>query len=173
MSFTGNWLVNMPDSKTKLVRDIQPGDIIISRDAINEIAQIKCVLKLRINKYTIMTCLNGLNGINSNHPIYIDNNNEWIFPETYTNATYGAIPEQYVYNFILDNGHTINMQGGFNFACLGHGINKSPIIQHPYFGTNRIIDDLKDHDDWIKGYITLDNWNYVRNANNTIIKLEF
>jgi hypothetical protein len=79
-----------------------------------------------------------------------------------------------MYDFVLDQGHTVSMQGGFNIACLGHGITSSPVITHEYFGTNRIIDDLKDHDEWFSGYITLDNWCFKRNAiTNRIERLEF
>jgi hypothetical protein len=171
--FTGNWLVNMADSTTKPVRDIKPGDMVVSKNAINGFARVVCILKLRINNYIEMISLNGYDGITSYHPIYTDTNKAWVFPETYTTATYGAISGEYMYDFILDSGHTVNMQGGFNFACLGHGITTSPVISHPYFGTNRIIDDLKDHDDWTTGYITLDKWQFVRNSDNLVVKLEY
>ena len=171
--FTSNWLVNMADGTTKSVRDIKPGDNVISRDTLSGTSRIKCVLKLRINNDTIITSLDGYGGITPFHPIYTDRYNEWIFPENYTNATHCINAGEYLYDFILDSGHTVNMQGGFNFVCLGHGITTSPIIQHAYFGTNRIIDDLKDHEDWTNGYITLDNWQFIRDSNNLVVKLEY
>jgi len=174
--FTGKWLVNMADGTNKAVQDIQPGDIVISRNTINGTARVKCVLKLQIMYDMLMICLNGKDAITHFHPFYIDsdsNSNNWIFPEDYTSATHGAIAGEYMYDFILDSGHTVNMQGGFNFACLGHGITTSAVIRHAYFGTNRIIDDLKDHDDWVKGYITLNEWRFIRNNDNMVVKLEY
>jgi hypothetical protein len=171
--FTAKWLVNMADGTTKAVQDIKPGDIVISRDAINGTAKVKCVLKLRINTDITLISINGKDGITSYHPIYTDTNKEWVFPGNYTTAIHGTTIGEYMYDFILDSGHTVNMQGGFNFACLGHGITTSTVIRHAYFGTNRIIDDLKDHDDWVKGYITLNEWRFIRNNDNTVIKLEY
>jgi hypothetical protein len=173
--FTGNWLVNMANGTVKPVKAIQPNDVVVSKNSPTGTATIKCVVKLRINSDIPMSCPDGINGITNYHPIYTDSQpDQWIFPVDYTTATYGSERGQYMYDFVLDQGHTVSMQGGFNIACLGHGITSSPVIAHEYFGTNRIIDDLKDHDDWSTGYITMDNWCFKRNAiTNRIERLEF
>ena len=173
--FTGNWLVNMANGTVKSVKAIQPGDVVISKNSPTGTATIKCVVKLRINGDIQMVSLGGIGGITPYHPFYTDSQpNQWIFPETYTTATHGIKVGEYMYDFVLDQGHTVSMQGGFNIACLGHGITSSPVITHEYFGTNRVIDDLKDHDDWSIGYITLDNWTFLRNAiTKRIERLEF
>jgi hypothetical protein len=173
--FTGNWLVNMANGTTKLVSVIKPGDIVISNNSPTGTATIKCVVKLRINYDISMISLEGSCGITPYHPFYIDSKpNQWSFPATYTTATHGIKIGEYMYDFILDRGHTVSMQGGFNIACLGHGITSSTVITHEYFGTNRIIDDLKDHNDWNTSYITLDTWTFQRNIiTNHIERLEF
>lgn len=50
------------------------------------------------------------------------------------------IPCEEVYNFALDQGHTIWVN---NVECvtLGHGF-KDDIVRHAYYGTQRVIEDL-------------------------------
>jgi hypothetical protein len=173
--FTGNWLVNMANGATKLVNAVQPGDMVVSKNSPTGTATIKCVVKLLIKNDITMISLGNQGGITPYHPIYLDSQpDQWIFPDSYTTATHGINTGEYMYDFVLDQGHTVSMQGGFNIACLGHGITSSPVITHEYFGTNRIIDDLKDHDGWSTGYITLDKWCFLRNSvTNRIERLEF
>jgi hypothetical protein len=59
------------------------------------------------------------------------------------------------YNLILDKGHIVNLNG-FLVATLAHGFTDNDVIQHPYFGTNQVLEDLKQHPDWPTGYITLE-----------------
>ena len=56
-----------------------------------------------------------------------------------------------VYNFVLSNGHVMIING-IKCATLGHGI-KGPVIAHPFFGTQAVINNLKELDGWNRGYI--------------------
>ena len=178
--FTGDLLVNMTNSviKYKRVCEIRPGDMVVSRDSPNGMARVVCVVKLGIRKDMEMIALDSRNGITPFHPIYLDGagelTGEWIFPIDYTTATHGACAGDYMYDFILDSGHTVNMVGGINIACLGHGITTNDVIRHEYFGSQRVIDDLKDHPDWYLGYIVLNDWKFVRNPETQqVIRLEY
>ena len=162
----------------KRVCDIRPGDMVISRDSPNGVARVVCVVKLRIQNDMEMTALDSGNGITPYHPIYLDGagelTGEWIFPIDYTTATHGACAGDYMYDFILDSGHTVNMVGGINIACLGHGIITNDVIRHEYFGSQKVIDDLKDHPDWSLGYIVLNDWKFIRHPEfQQIIRLEY
>jgi len=44
--------------------------------------------------------------------------------------------------------------GGIECVTYAHGF-KEEVVKHEYFGTNRIIDDLKQMQGWESGYITL------------------
>lgn len=188
--FTGEWLINIPNGINNThnthisVSKIKPGDLVISHDSPSGVAMVKCVIKLRINHPIEMISLgqsaSGSGGITLYHPFYykpdVEDSGtvEWQFPVNYTSATHGINPGEYMYDLILDQGHTIATKEGFHLACLGHGITTSPVIAHEYFGTQRVIDDLKDHPDWNSGYITLDNWEFIRDPHsNRVIRLEY
>ena len=184
--FTGNWNVILVNGKTKYARDIVPGDIVVSNDSPTGTATITQVVRLRINSPIHMCSPDGIVGITPYHPFWktnqdftTSNHNQnglchWQFPiqDLSINSLYIPVGE-YMYDFITDKGFSIELEGGFNVACLGHGCQDSDIITHEYFGTQRIIDDLKDHEDWNTGYITLNNWRFIRNVNGLVCKLEW
>lgn len=72
------------------------------------------------------------------HPAKI--NNEWIFPCDYKDSK--LIQCDYVYNIILKNRSSI-LINGIECVTLGHGL-KGPIIEHPFLGTERVINDFKN-----------------------------
>lgn len=44
--------------------------------------------------------------------------------------------------------------GGIECVTYAHGFQEE-VVRHQYFGTQRIIDDLKQMDGWESGYVTL------------------
>lgn len=159
--FTGSWRVHMSNGTTLPVSAIKPGYSVVSLNSPTGVATVKCVIKFKINCNLDMICLDGGNGITAYHPFYISStvmNNEWMFPCDYTEQIHGAKPGDYMYDFVLDCGHTILCNDKYNFVCLGHNITSSPVVKHKYFGSQKIINDLMKHPDWKFGYIILNNW---------------
>ena len=177
--FTGNWNIMLANGKTKYVKDIVPGDVVISLDSSTGSATITHIIRLRISEPFPMCSPNGLDGITPFHPFWKTNpylRREWEFPvrNLSLSKNFMVILEgEYMYDFIIDHGFSVALEGGYNVACLGHGCQDSDIITHEYFGTQRIIDDLKDHEDWSTGYITLNDWSFTRNASGLVSKLEW
>lgn len=58
-----------------------------------------------------------------------------------------------VYNFILENGNSLDING-ICCATLAHGI-KGKNIEHEYFGTEKIVEDLKQFKSFEKGLVNL------------------
>ena len=50
---------------------------------------------------------------------------------------------------------------GFTYATLGHGIT-GEVIGHPFFGTERVINDLKKFNTYSYGFVNLEKINYKR-----------
>jgi CRISPR/Cas system CSM-associated protein Csm3 (group 7 of RAMP superfamily) len=50
---------------------------------------------------------------------------------------------------------------GFVYATLGHNI-EGPVIGHPFFGTNKVISDLKQFNTFPEGFVELKKENYIR-----------
>lgn len=177
--FTGNWKVPLANGNTKYIKDIVPGDVVISYDSPTGSATITHIIRLRVSEPFPMCSPNGLDGITPFHPFWKTNSDlrrEWEFPTQNLSLSKNSmviLEGEYMYDFIIDNGFTVALEGGYNVACLGHGCQDSDIITHEYFGTQRIIDDLKDHEDWSTGYITLNDWCFTRNASGLVSKLEW
>jgi hypothetical protein len=98
------------------------------------------------------------------HP-YLDDQGRW----TTGMDTVGSEPVDItiVYNLVLSNGHIIDV-GGIKACTLGHGF-KGPVIEHPFFGTQAVIDDLKKTAGWSSGYPTYRNLE-VRRSNGVIVE---
>ncbi len=75
------------------------------------------------------------------HPIQkIDH--KWNFPCLLGEALPVSEFNEYLYDLVLESGHTVEI-GGFKVATLGHHFEED-IVKHDYFGTHRVIDDLKN-----------------------------
>lgn len=140
--FSGDCIIQVQKNKYKTVRELLPNDTVYSMD-INgnfSISKIKFIIKTNCNnkKADLVSFKHGLL-ITPYHPILI-NNNEWVFPCD-TNGIRKIIPCDAVYSLILDKNHIAFI----NFVptiCLGHGYKKG-ILKHDYFGTHKVIDDIK------------------------------
>ena len=64
------------------------------------------------------------------------------------------------YNLVLDSGHVVFIN---NIKCctLGHNL-QGDIIEHNYYGSNAIINDLKTYNGWVKGLINLKDSQFIR-----------
>lgn len=88
------------------------------------------------------------------HPIRI--NGKFIFP---TDIEEPKVKEcALVYNFVLDQGHILTVNG-VECLTLAHSFREA-IAEHEYFGTQRVLEDLKQIEGWVNGRICL-NWDDV------------
>ena len=58
-----------------------------------------------------------------------------------------------VITLVLDDYH-IGFINGYQCIMLGHGFTNG-ILDHPYYGTNRVIDDLKENYGWHTGKVVV------------------
>ena len=149
--FDGNSIVHIKGNKFKLVSKIEKGDIL------NNGAKVICVINTIVTSgQKQMVNINGLS-ITKWHPIIIDN--EWIFPVERTHAYLEEI--DMVYNFVLDDKHIITIND-IKCCTLGHNITDNCVISHPYYGTDKIINDLSLMDGWKEGKITINDNQFIR-----------
>ncbi len=66
-----------------------------------------------------------------------------------------------MYNFALDVGHII-IVNGIECVTLGHNF-KGDVIEHSYYGTNQVLEDLHAMDVFHDGFIELSSPLVVRN----------
>jgi Mg-chelatase subunit ChlD len=176
----GNGLVLMADGTEKLVKHLKKGDRVFVSSGMLEIelkddkpfrmeikeethATIECVIKTKIPKGQLpMLTLNGMH-VTPWHPIRI--NGKWDFPINVGKIDF--VNCDYIYNFVLDNHHIMKINN-IDVITLGHEIDTDPILEHPFFGTQKVIEDLKTQPGWQKGLIEINDYKPRFNNKNMI-----
>jgi len=131
------------------------------------IANVKCVIKM---KYNGTVCRFNNSALTAFHPIFFTNE-EWLFPNDSDSFVKETVNDTYVYDFILDKDHTVKL---FDFYATTLNHNKEgKIIEHDYFGTNKVQNDLMKHPGWQDGYISLEKYTFVRDETHKVIGLNF
>lgn len=142
--FTGDCIVKMFDGTMKLVKDIRKGDILANG------YKVECIVRRKKFKICKMVTMPGGLVITPWHPIRIDN--IWVFPCLHEQSV-EMIYIDYFYDFVLDSGHIAKING-YDVVTLGHGFN-GEVVGHEYFGTDAILKDLRNNDNWLSGIIDL------------------
>lgn len=146
--FTGDCKVLMSHAAKKPIKDIQAGDLVWSNVGYTRvIAVVVCHTKAKSQPISRINSLS----ITPWHPILV--NGDWVFPADL--YFYSERMIKTVYNLVLERGHIIDVEGILT-CTLGHGIT-GPVIEHPFFGTDRVIEDLKKIKGWSEGRPTFTN----------------
>jgi len=144
--FGGYGTVMLQNETLANIKDLKKGDVLENG------AKIECVIVFH-DCDTIIIDYNL--EITPWHPIYM--NNEWIFPNKCKIRR--TLKNRLVYNFILDSKHMINING-IDCCTLGHGFT-GPVIQHEFYGTQRVIDDFKKFNTYTLGIIDMTKSNVL------------
>lgn len=154
--------VHMADGKTKKVKDIVKGDLVLCPTGTSEVL---CVVKSACKKERTRNLASFSGGllITPYHPIRIAN--EWVFPHEH--ASVYEFETEGVYSFVLKDHHVMRING-VECICLGHGFIKS-IASHPYFGTQAVINDLKLKKGWDQGLIIINPEDVIRDSTTGMI----
>lgn len=146
-----------PRQGYKYVKYLEKGDEIMTRDG--DVAKVVCILKTICSMNGIpgraeLVELGGPNGLRITpwHPIQW-NKGVWEFPANIKKSEIFTDVDA-VYSLVLDKGH-IAMINDTPFITLGHNFTDNDVIKHDYFGTDRVIDNLKQMPGWDSGLIIL------------------
>lgn len=161
--------ITMADGNKKLLKDIVKGDSIKTFDVfyINKKTESKvvCVLKTIISngKTNLVNFPSGLK-ITPWHPIKMLGG--WDFPINYIEPKLQSC--EAIITLVLSDNHVAFIN---DVPCitLGHNCNDKN-LNHQYFGTSKIINDLKIISGWENGYITIDDTYFIRH-NNEVLKI--
>lgn len=151
--FDGEGEVNMINGKKK-VKELVKGDEIICAEG--KTAKIVAVIIAKVNSPIELVELRGVK-LTKRHPIRI--NGEWRYP---TSVKEGEL--QYcdvVYNLVLDTNHIV-LINGLEVVTLGHGFKDNAVIDHKYFGSQKVIEDMKTFVGWDKGKVIIEEWKVKR-----------
>lgn len=159
--FHGDGQVLMMDGTTKLVRELKVNDVVSGG------AAVRCVVKHECTDNKMRLCVyNGL-VITGYHPIRVDG--AWTFPIDVDQGHLNEYDCDFVFNFVLDSGHILTVNG-VEACTLGHGFKSSAVIEHAYFGTTKITDDLSKLNGWTEGEVTLPVGAFKRNLESHMVE---
>jgi hypothetical protein len=147
--FAPETVIRLADGSQRMIRDLAPGLQVATPAGPATIrALVTCGTQRRSQP---MTQLGELH-ITPWHPVRI--NGEWRFPADLAGFRERLLPV--VYNLVLDTGHIV-YANGYEACTLAHGFNDSPVIQHDFFGTERVLMDLAQLGGWANGRPTFQN----------------
>ncbi len=136
---------------------------------------IECIIKTDFNKYdngkTYICNIpvdqkygNKFLNISPLHPLIKDN--KWVHPKDLVKPILTEC--NYVYSFLLKNRNNI-IVNDIKCSTLAHGIIGN-VIGHDYFGSEKIVNDLKKLKGWDIGLITITPNDIKRNKNTNFIE---
>jgi hypothetical protein len=136
--------IAMFDGTSKFLKDVQKFDIIKSIDENNKIvgAKVLCVVETLIESgYRNYVNINGTL-ITPWHPIKFGLHGKtetWWFPgELFSTYSY---PSSSMITLVLENHHVMIING-LKCITLGHNFTNHTKLIHPYYGTNKVIENL-------------------------------
>jgi len=168
--FAGSCTVSLADGTKKPVSDVHKGDIVLTGSASNPKATVVCVIEYSSAGEVCVLSPSGLI-ITPWHPIDIDGNDAWSFPANCTAAVRQPASE-HVFNFVLDQVHSV-VVNGVRCVTLAHGITSgSDARAHPYFGGNGYITDLQKQfsEGYTSGHVVLPvNCQFTRDPTSKLV----
>jgi uncharacterized protein YegL len=171
--FHGLSKVLMHNYTLKNANEVRKGDYV--KLANGKKCIIECVVKTVLNSEINMITLNDNLHLTPYHPVKI--NNEWYFPKDLNYAKLCELPCHEIFSFILKKDNNENtrgynsgiMIGDHECATLGHGITGN-IIEHPFFGTELVINNLKELYMYELGMIVLQQDSLIRNQTTDLVE---
>ena len=165
--------ISMFNGTSKLLKDVKKFDIIKSIDENNKIvgAKVLCVVETLIESgYRDYVNINDVL-ITPWHPIKIGLHGKketWCFPgELFSTYSY---PSSSMITLVLENHHVMFING-VKCITLGHNFTNHSKLIHPYYGTNKVIENLNHYfpEDYAHGKITVKDThiNYKMSGNIT------
>ena len=144
---TGDSRIRMSDNSFKKVEDLSIGDEVISVDTkfgkqIFQNGVIKNIVVTKCDEKEKLVQLDDLK-ITPYHPIIEKGENgcNWVYPKNL------GIVEEFecseVYTFVLDNRQSVLIED-YIFVTLGSGLSDNEVVQHDYFCSESVVDDINN-----------------------------
>jgi len=158
--FDGNSMISMMDGTKKAIKDIRRSDIVFGG------FEVVCVVEYKVTDSVHDLIKLGTLCITPWHPIKLDNN--WVYPIDMGGFPYTS--SEPVYNLVLNSGHTVEVDG-YTCCTLAHKMS-GPVIEHPYWGTDAVVNDLMRCDGWmVLGFVSLTDQKFERDENGVVVRM--
>merc|ERR1712224_1077108 len=145
--------------------EVVKGDVLV--DALTrQPAVVRCVVRTRM----LDPALYAVGDVRATawHPCKTPGGDRWSFPAEISTGVDSDVA--YVYSFLFEGRATGYLSvGGTAVIGLGHGITDDSVAAHPFYGTERVVDALKDCPGFSEGRVDLLDGAYVRAAGNRYV----
>jgi hypothetical protein len=160
--------VKLENNVYKKISELKKGDVLHNG------AKVVCLIKSNYSGQLVK--INDL-VITPYHPIKYDD--KWEFPiELHAKNSAKDLPNpfisifdshkaQTVCNLVLDANHLVTVEG-VDCVTLGHGFDEDDVVKHPYYGTDRVIEDLRANLGWDEGLVVLKDFSVERDENGLV-----
>jgi len=157
--FGGESLVKMNDGQVKKIKDLRKGDVVENG------AIVECLVRIRLPEGDNLVEAVTINGalFTPWHPVKIDGN--WVFPAEIKETEKTHLEAWY--NLVLQGEMKTVVVNGVEAVTLGHGMT-GKVVEHPYFGTNRVIESLKRKPGYDDGFVDTEGKQPVRDESGLI-----
>lgn len=159
-----NSMIMNDKGKYVSVKPLKKGDKVMTFDEKgNSIpSEIECVIKTYCPSGVLkMINVDDLE-ITDYHPIMKDG--KWVFPIDV--GEHVIIRTPYIYSFIIKNRMSVKIDN-YIYATWGHKLT-GPVIGHEYFGTEKVIDDIKQFPLYYRGVVYLEPYMFKRGTDNCV-----
>jgi hypothetical protein len=153
--FHGSCNVLMANGVRKPIHWLRRGDHVWTPTGT---AMVRALVVCNTRQETQSLCKIGTLRITPWHPILVDG--AWIFPSDISPVEH--VPLKTVYNVLLDEGHILDVEETL-CVTLAHNFKES-VVEHEFFGTDRIVENLKKAAGWDIGLPTYQNLGAYRNS---------
>ena len=140
-------LVKMHDGSYKMIESVEKGDVVLGGFTV--IVKVEFFLTSGVAD---LVQIQGGPSLTPWQPIFLENKQKWEFPANLGKTW--STPCNQVYNFLLDKGHILCVNG-HDCVTLGHNYTHDPVLIHPYFGTNKVVEDLEKQNGYKEGTVVL------------------
>eukprot|EP00826_Nyctotherus_ovalis_P063252 TRINITY_DN925_c0_g1_i17.p1 TRINITY_DN925_c0_g1~~TRINITY_DN925_c0_g1_i17.p1 ORF type:complete len:641 (+),score=169.28 TRINITY_DN925_c0_g1_i17:128-2050(+) len=151
--FDGEGLVRLANGTTRKVKELKKDDDVV---CVGGTAKVVTLVKTRTGGKIQMAEVGGVK-LTPWHPVRVEG--VWKFPCEIKAEVWEDC--DVVYNLVLDKCHIvlINEQ---EVVTLGHGFKGNAVVEHAYFGTEKVLEDLKKFRGWTEGNVEIQHWNPIR-----------
>ena len=170
--YTGDSLITLANKTQKRVDEIQKGDKVLSishpfdPNAVATVANVLCVVKTVYENDIKLISIDGGPKITPWHPVYFYDT--WCFPNSLPHNKVNLNTSKEVYTLVLDNYHVVFVDN-IPCICLGHNYVDNAVLYHNYFGSSKVITDLKKLNGWENGNVVIDPNSYTRDPHTNLI----
>ena len=169
--FSGRCEATMADGSKMRLDAIRKGDSVLVSSESGETATVQCVVRTLVEGGSLKMVELSAEGSKSSlqvteyHPVRIGG--KWHYPCDLADAK--EIPCDEIFSFVLESGHVMLIEG-IECVGLGHNFVDDVVVAHPYFGSQRIVEDLKKVEGWNAGMITFQSRPFLYNPNTELIE---